>query len=893
MKSGKSLFTMRAGVLWVALLLGVVLAMQFWQSFLPGIVHFSNDGPLGVQESEWCRLPGALTSAWIDLNSIGVSVGACAPTIATFIRWLIGPVGYAKFLAPITLWILGLSAWTFFRRLGLTPLACALGALAIAINGDFFSTACWGVAAQDITFGMNFLALALVVSNTATTPFLLRWTRVALAGLAVGMGVMEGADIGAIFSLFVAAFVLFKSLQEGGTVLAKIARGVGRVAIVAVFAAFIASQTLLALVGTQVKGIVGTGQDAETKSQHWDWATQWSLPKRETLGLFVPGLFGYRMDTPGGGNYWGAMGRDPAWDRYFESDRQGPPPVGYMRFSGGGNYCGVLVCVVAIWAMAQALRRKESAFSEVNRQHLWFWTAVLIISLLLAWGRFAPFYKLFYMLPGVSTMRNPAKFLHIFSWALTIIFAYGVHGLSRRHLEVGGAGMVAPVTQLKSWWAKAQGFDRKWAVASVVAVATSLLGWLIYASHSTNFVAYLQTVQFDEAVANQVAAFSIGQVGLFVLLLAISVGLITLILSGALAGRRARWAGIFLGLFLVADLEWSDRHWTVFWDYPQKYATNPIIDLLRDKPYEHRVAILPFRSPPKLSLLEQLYRMEWAQQHFPYYNIQSLDIIQMPRMPEDLAAFEGALNFRGTSESLHLVARRWQLTNTRYLLGAAGFLDTLNEQIDPAQHGFRIVERFDIVPKPGIYNPTRLEELTAVLDTNGNYALFNFTGALPRAKLYSHWLVSTNDQATLSTLSSAGFDPDKEVLVSTPLPTSPAGATNQNPGTVNFASYAPSHITFNAQVVLPSVLLFNDKFDPDWRVLMDGQPVPLLRCNFIMRGVFLMPGSHTVEFIFKPVVTALYTSLAAIAIGLLLIGYLIVSRQTVALTPTRPANSDP
>jgi len=47
-----------------------------------------------------------------------------------------------------------------------------------------------------------------------------------------------------------------------------------------------------------------------------------------------------------------------------------------------------------------------------------------------------------------------------------------------------------------------------------------------------------------------------------------------------------------------------------------------------------------------------------------------------------------------------MYARRWQLTNTRYLLGPAGFLDGLNEQLDPLQHRFRIVQRFDVLPKP-------------------------------------------------------------------------------------------------------------------------------------------------------------------------------------------------
>ena len=72
---------------------------------------------------------------------------------------------------------------------------------------------------------MDFLALALVVSNSPETPALTRWMRLALAGLAVGINVTEAADIGAIFSLFVAAFVLFKALTEEGIRLVEIRTG--------------------------------------------------------------------------------------------------------------------------------------------------------------------------------------------------------------------------------------------------------------------------------------------------------------------------------------------------------------------------------------------------------------------------------------------------------------------------------------------------------------------------------------------------------------------------------------------------------------------------------------------------------------------------------------------
>ncbi|HSY10492.1 MAG TPA: hypothetical protein VK840_06210, partial [Candidatus Dormibacteraeota bacterium] len=374
-------------------------------------------------------------------------------------------------------------------------------------------------------------------------------------------------------------------------------------------------------------------------------------------------------------------------------------------------------------------------------------------------------------------------------------------------------------------------------------------------------------------------------VGWFILFFSLATGLLMFVLAGVFSGRRARWGGIFLGALLILDLGRADLPWIVHWNYMQKYdidpvdrnnSTNPILNFLRDKSYEHRVAILPFGSQGHLLFYDDafgdVYRIEWAQHHFPYYNIQSLDIIQMPRMPVDWEAFNAAL----VSST---PVRRWELTNTRYLLGPAGFLDTLNQQLDPVQQRFRIVKRFDVMPKPGIEQVKKLEELTAFPNDSGGCALFEFTGALPRAGLYAGWQVSTNDDDTLQTLAAANFDPAKIVLVSTNLPSPPAGTTNENSGTVEFKSYAPKDIVLDARANAPTVLLLNDKFDPDWRVTVDGKPAELLRCNFIMRGVYLTPGAHTVEFQFKLPNGPLYVTLTAIAVGICMLGLLVFSTR--------------
>ncbi len=300
------------------LILIVALAALFYRSFLPHQVLFSNDGPLGIISSQSNVTDlSAFGAIWQDLNWLGSEGVTPSPNLSMLIVILLKPLGYACFAAPIGLLVLGLSAWLFFRQLRLAPLACVAGGLAAALNSDFFSTACWGIVAQSLCVAANYLALAAIARVADRSPWR-SWARVVLAGLAVGMGVMQGWDVGALFSLFVAAYVLYQALfmNEGNTGFIKNAgRGVGRVVIVAAFAALIATDTLTSLIGTQITGVTGMAQDEATRQQRWEAATEWSLPKSEVLQIMVPGVFGYRQNwhmyndhQPKDDQYWGLIG---------------------------------------------------------------------------------------------------------------------------------------------------------------------------------------------------------------------------------------------------------------------------------------------------------------------------------------------------------------------------------------------------------------------------------------------------------------------------------------------------------------------------------------------------------------------------------------------------------
>lgn len=157
MRTANRAITAKPRNLFTPILLAIILAALFWKSFLPGYVHFSNDGPLGQQNAAWRQLPAAFTGSWYDLNDIGSNAGVLAPDPNSLIFWVLGPVGYAKFLAPIALLVLGLGAWAFFRQLKLTPLAATLGALAATLNSAYFATACWGWRRNKLPSAWTFL----------------------------------------------------------------------------------------------------------------------------------------------------------------------------------------------------------------------------------------------------------------------------------------------------------------------------------------------------------------------------------------------------------------------------------------------------------------------------------------------------------------------------------------------------------------------------------------------------------------------------------------------------------------------------------------------------------------------------------------------------------------
>jgi hypothetical protein len=419
------------------------------------------------------------------------------------------------------------------------------------------------------------------------------------------------------------------------------------------------------------------------------------------------------------------------------------------------------------------------------------------------------------------------------------------------------------------------------------------VGWAVYGFCGEALVRYLQSVQFNESAAREIARFSLQQPGWFVLFFVVAIGFMMLLLSGAFRGNTG-WAIAALGLVIAVDLGRANQPWIIWWNYEQKYSSNPVIDLLRDKPYEHRMAMITFDVPPDLQILQNLYKIEWSQHALPYYNIQSLDIVQLARQPEDMVAYEKAFDTGDQAERARLATRKWQLTNTRFMLGVASSEEHMNDQLDPVKRRFGIAQHFRLFAKPGVNRVENLDQITAEFQTNAPFAIYEFTGALPRAKLYRSWQVATNDAAALSQIASPAFEPQQSVVITGGgLPGASGGGTDESAGTVEYVRYSSKDVVLKSDARSETVLLLNDRYDPNWKVMVDGKSENLLRCNYMMRGVHLGPGQHNVEFRFEPPYGALKVSVVGVGLGVVLLGALVATGKRgpvdAAPAPRRPA----
>lgn len=146
------------------------------------------------------------------------------------------------------------------------------------------------------------------------------------------------------------------------------------------------------------------------------------------------------------------------------------------------------------------------------------------------------------------------------------------------------------------------------------------------------------------------------------------------------------------------------------------------------------------------------------------------------------------------------------------------------------------------------------------LATNSTFSVFNEEGAFPAAFVVGCWSLADDGAALVRMQTMSGGDLQSTVLVApgpdtgelgsppascAPGPTPAAAATTQR--------YDPQDVVVSVPDASPGgVLVLTDQWYPGWTATVDGRPAPILRADVALRGVAVGPGSHTVEFRYRP-----------------------------------------
>ena len=299
----------------------------------------------------------------------------------------------------------------FLRARGRSWAACAIGAL----------TAFWVGSNLTLTFAghmgkfavLMFAAAFLWLCEMAVRDRKLGWSL--LAGGAIGAMFLEQPDLALFFCMALGPFALYTLAREHGFQFPVWLRVLIPMGIVA---GLLALPSVLSAYQNNVKNVTA-GKPGDARAQ-WEFATQWSWPPDESIDFIAPGYMGWRSGEPEG-PYWGRMGRSAGWEQTKQ---------GFQNFKLESQYLGVIPLALALIAVCGAWLawKKDRVWSR----EILFWSVVAVVTLLLSFGKFFPLYKLIYMLPAVSSIRNPNKFLQVFQLAAAVLAASGLDIVARR-----------------------------------------------------------------------------------------------------------------------------------------------------------------------------------------------------------------------------------------------------------------------------------------------------------------------------------------------------------------------------------------------------------------------------------------------------------------------------
>ena len=809
---------------WLIAGLWIVFALIVFRAVLgTGAILFSTDDNIGHIAARKAWLPSGWFGCWDDRELVG-SPSLLGLNFTNLLLWILPVRFFVNWIHAIDLVLASIFLMLYLRELRIGWTASFIGALAAFWVGSNLTLTYAGHTGK---FGvLLFAALALWLQERAVRHG--GWHRAVLAGGALGAMFLEQADVALFFALIWGPcflFRLYRGASDWNTRIVSVA-------------AYIATAFLLAFAPlwqgyqTAVEGTANVSN--EDPLAKWNFVTQWSWPPEESIDFIAPGFMGLRSGEAEG-PYYGRMGRSPEWE---ESGQ------GFQNFKLESQYLGAIPLVAALWALlfawipSKKTDEKSAAPSTEIMDAARFWSVAAIVTLLLSFGKYFPLYRLFYMLPTISSIRNPNKFLQVFQVGIGILAALGVHHwfdetanrvtLKKRFvMGVGALGILMLLTAPAAGsGATIQRLSMSWGQAASL-IAESRIAALVHGG---------------------------------ILLLIATAGFWAATMKGLQQNTRVT-LGAILAVFVMGDAVLLARHYVK--SMPASFVeSNDVFNMLKRVMPHQRVAVAAAGG----------FYQQWLTFAFPYHGIQTVNITQMPRMPEDYKAFLGTVGGNPF--------RMWEVCAVGPLL-APGQVWGQIQRDEQLKDRAELIYAYNIFPWEDSF-----QIKTGTAQQPGQHVLLRLKQSYGRWALVGAWEEAA-DPVALQKLSSPEYRVTDRVFVA---PESAAKlAPMNNPGSageIELVEYRAGRSKVRVSTAEPSILRVADKYDPGWEAWIGGQPAEVLRVDYIFCGVAVPAGLHEVVLQYQ-------TSKLPLAVQFLGLVFCATAAARLWQIKKRPGSEDP
>jgi hypothetical protein len=131
----------------------------------------------------------------------------------------------------------------------------------------------------------------------------------------------------------------------------------------------------------------------------------------------------------------------------------------------------------------------------------------------------------------------------------------------------------------------------------------------------------------------------------------------------------------------------------------------------------------------------------------------------------------------------------------------------------------------------------------------GRPAVFENTGALPRAFFVNEIKVIPQKDEFFRYLRSGEFNPAREAILEEE---PPFDIESSEENRVEVTAYDIHEIRLRAHAAKRALLVLSEIYYPaGWKALVDGKETKIYKTNYILRSILLEPGEHEIKFVFE------------------------------------------